>query len=271
MRRSLLPSVSSSASLTPPLPPSPAPVVLLDDPLAAVDAAVAEHLFSHAICRLLSDRAVLLVTHHPHFAERCSRVYTMEQGRLLPPRAGSGDQLATPPASAPPSSEPPADEPVQGDSDAMRRPSKQLVLQEDKAQGHVTFATYFNYARAGGLPFAVACICLFATAQAGQMASDYMLQYWATRSDETQEDRRYIQRYVTLTLCTTLAALLNSTLFFMLTARANSNLHYKVCGVAAACLGEALAACSLPDIHSHRKIHARQRQFFSPPRPFGGS
>lgn len=115
-----------------------------------------------------------------------------------------------------------------GSKDAMRRPSKQLVLKEDKAQGHVTFATYYNYARSGGLPLSFACLGLFAAAQGGQMASDYLLQYWASRADDTQEDDRYIQRYVILTLCTTLAALLNSTLFFILTARANSNLHFQV-------------------------------------------
>ena len=112
--------------------------------------------------------------------------------------------------------------------DAMRRPSRQLVLKEDKAQGHVTFATYYNYARSGGLLPSLACLGLFAAAQAGQMASDYSLQYWASRGDDTQEDDRYIQRYVILASCTTLTALLNSMLFFTLTARANSDLHLQV-------------------------------------------
>lgn len=45
------------------------PVVLLDDPLSAVDPHVARHLFDHAIVGLLRDRATILVTHHEHFQQ----------------------------------------------------------------------------------------------------------------------------------------------------------------------------------------------------------
>ena len=38
-------------------------IYLLDDPLSAVDASVATHIFEHAITGLLKEKTVLLVTH----------------------------------------------------------------------------------------------------------------------------------------------------------------------------------------------------------------
>ena len=40
-----------------------ADIYFLDDPLSAVDAKVAAHIFEHAIAGLLKDKTVLLVTH----------------------------------------------------------------------------------------------------------------------------------------------------------------------------------------------------------------
>jgi ABC-type bacteriocin/lantibiotic exporter with double-glycine peptidase domain len=42
---------------------SKAPIVLLDDPLASVDAPTARHLMSHCILEIFKGRTVLLVTH----------------------------------------------------------------------------------------------------------------------------------------------------------------------------------------------------------------
>jgi len=38
-------------------------LVLLDDPLSAVDAHVGQHIFTHCITRLLKNKTVLFVTH----------------------------------------------------------------------------------------------------------------------------------------------------------------------------------------------------------------
>ncbi|KAL5474409.1 hypothetical protein EMCRGX_G026352 [Ephydatia muelleri] len=47
-------------------------VYLLDDPLSAVDAVVAKHIFERCICGLLKDRLVVLVTHQLQFAEQAN-------------------------------------------------------------------------------------------------------------------------------------------------------------------------------------------------------
>lgn len=47
--------------------PADSDVVLLDDPLSAVDAHVGQHLWSQCLCGLLAAKTRVLVTHHTHF------------------------------------------------------------------------------------------------------------------------------------------------------------------------------------------------------------
>ena len=58
-------------------------LLLLDDPLSAVDAHVGEHLFKKAITGEVSRGTTrLLVTHHVHFLPRCDAVIVLEGGRI---------------------------------------------------------------------------------------------------------------------------------------------------------------------------------------------
>jgi ABC-type Mn2+/Zn2+ transport system ATPase subunit len=77
---------------------SQAEVVLLDDPLSAVDHKVAEWLFAKAIRTVLARRTVLLVTHHPHFVARCDRALLVERNavREVPPASFAASPVATP-------------------------------------------------------------------------------------------------------------------------------------------------------------------------------
>ena len=59
-----------------------ADLVLLDDPLSAVDPHVAKHLFHKAINGLAraNGAAVVLVTHHPHFRQFATKVLVLGHG-----------------------------------------------------------------------------------------------------------------------------------------------------------------------------------------------
>jgi ATP-binding cassette subfamily C (CFTR/MRP) protein 1 len=59
-----------------------ADVVLLDDPLSAVDAHVGRHIMDNAICGLLKGKARILVTHQLHVLNRCDRIIWMDGGRI---------------------------------------------------------------------------------------------------------------------------------------------------------------------------------------------
>lgn len=55
-------------------------IVLMDDPLSAVDAHVGRHIFEQAICGMLSKKCRILATHQLHVLGSCDRVVYMEHG-----------------------------------------------------------------------------------------------------------------------------------------------------------------------------------------------
>uniref|UniRef100_A0A673J3M6 Multidrug resistance-associated protein 5-like n=1 Tax=Sinocyclocheilus rhinocerous TaxID=307959 RepID=A0A673J3M6_9TELE len=58
------------------------PVLLLDDPLSAVDARVGSHLFHSAIRRAAKSRTVIFVTHQLQFLPECDEVVLMKDGQI---------------------------------------------------------------------------------------------------------------------------------------------------------------------------------------------
>ena len=77
-----------------------ADIVLLDDPLSAVDAHVAKHLFEKLIgpAGLLKGKTRILVTHNLGFLHRVDRVLLMEDGRIQ--EQGTLEELSAKPGSS---------------------------------------------------------------------------------------------------------------------------------------------------------------------------
>ncbi|RYH11025.1 ATP-binding cassette domain-containing protein, partial [archaeon] len=59
-----------------------ADIYLLDDPLSAVDAHVAQFIFHECICNALKNKTRLLVTHHVHILPFVDKVVLMEDGMV---------------------------------------------------------------------------------------------------------------------------------------------------------------------------------------------
>lgn len=59
-----------------------ADVVLMDDPLSAVDAHVGRHIFDNAILGLLQDKCRILATHQLWVLNRCDRIVWMDGGKI---------------------------------------------------------------------------------------------------------------------------------------------------------------------------------------------
>ena len=62
---------------------SDADIYLLDDPLSAVDAKVAKHLFIRCIKEFLAGRVRILVTHHLQFLQQADKVLMLENGSVV--------------------------------------------------------------------------------------------------------------------------------------------------------------------------------------------
>lgn len=59
-----------------------AELVLMDDPLSAVDAHVGRHIMDNAICGLLKNKCRILATHQLHVLSRCDRIVVMNKGKI---------------------------------------------------------------------------------------------------------------------------------------------------------------------------------------------
>jgi ATP-binding cassette subfamily C (CFTR/MRP) protein 1 len=59
-----------------------ADILLLDDPLSAVDAHVGKHLFEKCICTALAGKTRVLVTHQLHFLPKVDYIIVMKHGEI---------------------------------------------------------------------------------------------------------------------------------------------------------------------------------------------
>jgi ATP-binding cassette subfamily C (CFTR/MRP) protein 1 len=57
-------------------------IVLMDDPLSAVDAHVGRHIFDSAIGGLLKNKCRVLATHQLHVLSRCDRIIWLQNGQI---------------------------------------------------------------------------------------------------------------------------------------------------------------------------------------------
>jgi hypothetical protein len=58
-------------------------VIMMDDPLSAVDAHVAEHIFTECITGLAKNKTRAFVTNQLHFLPRCDYIYVLHNGTIV--------------------------------------------------------------------------------------------------------------------------------------------------------------------------------------------
>jgi len=58
-------------------------IILLDDPLSALDATVARDIFNDCICNFLSDKTRVLVTHQITFLKNVDQIAVLKEGELI--------------------------------------------------------------------------------------------------------------------------------------------------------------------------------------------
>ncbi|XP_042196500.1 multidrug resistance-associated protein 5 isoform X2 [Callorhinchus milii] len=176
-------------------------ILLLDDPLSAVDAHVGAHMFSHAIKEGMKGKTVLFVTHQLQYLEDCDEVLFMRDGCIA--EQGTHEELMA----------------LNGDFAALlnsmqqanlfrknlrnhdqktgSRPAKsvstsksvtivrdkkeadQLMVAEEKAEGSVPWAMYGIYIQAaGGTLVLLANLFLFVLTTGSIAFSNWWLSYW---------------------------------------------------------------------------------------------
>ncbi|KAH9080865.1 hypothetical protein Ae201684P_007951 [Aphanomyces euteiches] len=182
-----------------------ADVVLLDDPLSALDAHVANAVFADCIQRLLHDKTTLLVlTSHYHLLPHADRILVMADGKIA--ADGSyADIHAQFPTLLQQSMQKPLKTPMDGQEtsedtqdatadDAADDDAPEdvcgggLVAKEDKVDGQVTWATYrayFGSSGYDGLVVALVLLVLCTLAQVALTLTDWFMGVWARHGPES--------------------------------------------------------------------------------------
>jgi ABC-type multidrug transport system fused ATPase/permease subunit len=175
-------------------------LLLLDDPLSAVDSHVGQHIFSKAITGEISKGVTrILVTHHVHVLGRCDKVVVFDHGRIkhqgkYQDLIDSGVDFAGA-VDVSKLDKPEGKEESKGDSAAKKSGSKKkkkkenkadlkeagekLVQEEEREKGDVAGQAYIRYAKAGGLCLAFTVILVQGIGRGFEIGAAFWLAYWA--------------------------------------------------------------------------------------------
>lgn len=191
-------------------------VVLMDDPLSAVDAHVGEHIFANAITGKISKGITrILVTHHVHLLPRCDYVIVLEHGRIAhqgkySDLVAKGVEFAGAIDVERAKSAPQEDEETMEKQEvekkeykkeekslAMEKSGKKLMKDEEKAEGSISGSAYMHYAKAGGYFLAIMVLVVQAIGRASEIGSSFWLSNWATQSFNASKDGHPLDRTTT--------------------------------------------------------------------------
>lgn len=163
-------------------------VYLLDDPLAAVDAHVAAHLFHHCIMGLLQNKTRILCTHHTHFLSGADLVIVMDGGSVThsgpPNKILQAKQIMSSIVGLPDERETVSENECKsslGDKDEENT-DEGLVKEEEKEVGVVKLHVYKSYWLAIGHCLAISILLSLLLMQASRNVGDWWLAYWISHS-----------------------------------------------------------------------------------------
>jgi len=184
-------------------------LLLLDDPLSAVDSHVGEHLFSEAIVGDIGvGRTRILVTHHVHILARCDCVIVMENGTIKHQGAyedliaqgvdfaGAVDVSKIQKSESDDGEKEDTDAKADGgkkktekveDKAAQKKAGATLTSTEEREVGDVATKAYLRYAKAGGWIIAGFTIFVQALGRGFEVLSTFWLAVWAERMQEAEE------------------------------------------------------------------------------------
>ncbi|KAK3180956.1 ATP-binding cassette transporter yor1 [Lecanicillium sp. MT-2017a] len=181
-----------------------ADIVLMDDPLSAVDAHVGRHIFDNAILGLLKDKCRILATHQLWVLNRCDRIIWMDGGKiravdtfdnLMKDHQGFRTLMETTAVEEKeeekeekPLDAEAADKIVRVDTSAEDREKNKknkkaaaLMQREERAEAAVPWSVYGAYVRASGsILNAPLIIFLLILSQGANIVTSLWLSWWTS-------------------------------------------------------------------------------------------
>jgi ATP-binding cassette subfamily C (CFTR/MRP) protein 4 len=203
-------------------------VMLLDDPLAAVDAHVGRRLLVRCIRGLLRDQvkcAVLLATHHEVARAVADHGYLLTaDGQFIADVSASVDGVAF----AVSALEDDRADIVQHKAAAMELLGQgtTMLATEQQIPGGLPFRVYAGYAQAGGLGTGFAFLVTLVVAQVARNTAEWWFAVWSERSySPALETRDYVLIEAGLILVMTVVAVMRSSFYSRFTVAATTQLH----------------------------------------------
>jgi ATP-binding cassette, subfamily C (CFTR/MRP), member 1 len=172
-----------------------ADIILMDDPLSAVDAHVGRHIMDEAICGIMKDKCRILATHQLHVLNRCDRIIWMNEGRIqsidtfdnLMNNNRDFQQLMATTAQEEVIEEKDKtddeNEVEDGKKEVKKRkkPAGALMQQEERAVNSISWGIYGAYIKAAGSFLVAPLIFVFLVLSNGaNIVTNLWLSYWTS-------------------------------------------------------------------------------------------
>ncbi|KAJ3296180.1 hypothetical protein HK104_001918 [Borealophlyctis nickersoniae] len=232
-------------------------IVLLDDPLSAVDAHVGRYLFENCILGALKDKTRILVTHQLHFLPKVDIVVVMKDGEVaefgtyaeLMASQGEFSVLMRSHGGVDESSASETESAMETDDEiaaagvakakqdkvnldrlgqALSKESKARTLMsvEERATGSVDIRVWLSYMRAAGnTTFIMGLLIMLILLQAARIGNDMWLVQWTNKRIPNFPDSGYIGVYFAWGISQSLVTYCFGVFFAFASTRAGRVLH----------------------------------------------
>ncbi|KAJ3006280.1 Canalicular multispecific organic anion transporter 2 [Thoreauomyces humboldtii] len=231
-------------------------VLLLDDPLAALDSHVGKTIFEETLCGELKGRTIILTTHQLQFAARADIVLVLDQGRVVETGAFRDlirdsssrlsylmksyelddltlDAAATTTTLATPDSNTDlttladahdAEDELESARKAFAEFQDKKAIAEDRRVGRVTWPTYRAFIQASSMPLLLLVAISWLVATSAGVWQSILLVQWSTESSQWT-DKQYFEIFWITGLLRTVAFVALSVLYFQSTYSAAKTFH----------------------------------------------
>ncbi|KAJ7148941.1 multidrug resistance-associated ABC transporter [Mycena crocata] len=220
---------------------SPSDIILLDDPLSAVDSFVGKAILDDCILHgPLADRTRILVTHALHVLDKADYIYVMDHGsikeegtyeelmktgivfsRLMEDYGNLDDQEQTATVKGEKAVV------LAGDQEELdvQKDQAALMQTEERNTGAVSWETYAKYLKsAGGLTWAPVILLLLTLTQAAQVGNNLFLGFWTSRTIPGFRQGDYMAVYAALGFAQAIFSFLTTFAFAVASLVASLNL-----------------------------------------------
>lgn len=194
-------------------------VVILDDPLSAVDAHVGHHIFEHCIGRFLKKKTVIMSCHQLQYVASADQIVLLDGETITENWSGSyADLLAgdlhlselmreygasaaeSEPATAPaPEPEPEPSPELEQEaaapvtkSDVQQKKDGKTMTTEERETGRVKLEVYASYATIfGGCAFLMVFVW-FMAGQLAQVVTDWWMGRWSSSGEDPTVNEKWV-------------------------------------------------------------------------------